>query len=190
MKRGSVYFFLICLAAGACTANEPVPEAAQVITLKEMSELATAEYVVTKIIKASDNKSWFKLGERKILMSCRATIKAGIDLSLIKEDNISVNKKSISLLLPHAKVLSLDIRPEDVKTEYETATAFRSSFSSAERDQLAAQGEAGIRREIQSSGILQTAEINATLVLTDFLRTLGYGTINIHFDDTPIRRQQ
>ncbi len=53
-----------------------------------MSELASVEYVVTRIIKASDNKTWFKLGERKILISCQATLTAGIDLSKITEKDI------------------------------------------------------------------------------------------------------
>ena len=65
--------------------NKKEEQLQQVLALRQMSDLATVEYVVTKIIKASDNKTWYKLGDRKILMSCKATLTAGIDLAAIKE---------------------------------------------------------------------------------------------------------
>ncbi|MBA2762039.1 MAG: DUF4230 domain-containing protein, partial [Segetibacter sp.] len=47
--------------------------------------------VYPKIIKANDNKTWFKAGERKILMSCEAHIKAGIDMGSINRNNIRID---------------------------------------------------------------------------------------------------
>ena len=172
---------LFFLLFNSCGHKKTLPPEQQVLALKEMSDLATVEYTVTKIIKATDNKTWFKLGDRKILMSCQATLTAGIDLSKIKGKDITINGKTIELVLPHAKLISLNIKPEDIKTEYEDVTIFRSAFTSAERDALAAQGEANIRNSVNTLGILQTAEINATLVLNNFLRRLGYEKINIRF---------
>jgi len=176
---------LFCVALASCSNNKPIPDTAQVLAIKEMSDLATAEYVVTKIIKASDDKTWYKIGDRKILMSCTAALTAGIDLSKIDDKNIVINGKAIELILPHAKLISLNIKPEDIKTEYEDVTAFRSPFTAAERDALAAQGEANIRNSLYQTGILQTAEVNTTLVLSDFLRNLGFERINIRFDALP-----
>ena len=181
---------LFCILLNSCDHKRPIQPKQQVLALKEMSDLATVEYIVTKIIKADDNKAWFKLGERKILMSCKATLTAGIDLSKITEKDISINGKSIELILPHAKLISLNIKPEDIKTEYEDVTVFRSAFSSAERGSLAAQGEINIRSSVGTLGILQTAEINATLILNNFLRRLGYEKINIRFDASPAGRLQ
>ena len=66
----------------------------QVLGLQTMSDLATAEYVVTKIIKANDNKTWYKVGNRKILMSCKASLVAGIDLSKLTEKDIHIDLNS------------------------------------------------------------------------------------------------
>ena len=77
----------------ACKKKSSINE---VFALREMSELATVEYMVTKIIRASDDQTWYKIGDRKILMSCEASVKAGIDMSAIKEENISIDGKSIS----------------------------------------------------------------------------------------------
>ena len=181
---------LFLLLSLSCTHKKNTPQSPDVLAIKELSELATAEYVVTKIIKANDDKTWFKLGDRKILISCQATITAGIDLSKISEKDIIAEDKSVDLVLPHAKVISLNIRPEDLKIEYEDVSVFRSAYTSAERDALAAQGEKAIMQSINSLGILQTAEINAGLVLTNFLRSFGYEKINIHFNATPAKALQ
>jgi hypothetical protein len=151
----------------------------QILALREMSDMATVEYVVTKIIKANDNKTWYKLGDRKILMSCRATIKAGIDLAAIKPENIQIEGKKLTLAIPSAKIIALNMPPEDIVVEYQDIDPLRSAFKAGERDALAAQAEAQIRTGIADMGILQTAEANAKQFLTQFLQRLGYADIVI-----------
>ena len=156
------------------------------LALKEMSDLATVEYVVTKIIKANDDQTWYKFGDRKILMSCQATLKAGIDLSKIDQDKINISGEEISLVLPAAKLISISIKPEDIRTEYEDVGLLRSNFSVAEKDALLAQGEAQIKSSVNSLGIIQTAETNASLFVTNFLTQLGYKKISISFQKETI----
>lgn len=36
----------------------------------DMAELGSAEYMVTKIVKVSDDASWYTIGGRKILFNC------------------------------------------------------------------------------------------------------------------------
>ena len=153
----------------------------EILALQKMSDLATAEYVVTKIIKANDDKTWYKAGDRKILMSCKASLLAGIDLAKITEKDIAIDGDNISLTLPHATLIYIDIKPEDVKTVYEDVSIFRTNFSSQEKDALATQAEKQIRESVDSLGILVTAETNATIFINNFLRKEGFKNINIHF---------
>lgn len=157
-----------------------------VMQLKELSELATVEYTITKIIKASDDQTWYKIGDRKILMSCQATVKAGIDLSQLKSEDISINGDEITLTLPRATIQSLNIKPEDIRTEFQEVGLFRSDFTAAERNQLMAQGEAQIRKNMASTDILRTAESNASLFIGQFLRQLGYQKVDIRFGNNVI----
>ena len=145
--------FLLLLLTAACSKTKPAESKPGVLSLREMGDLATVEYTVTKIIKASDNKTWFKIGDRKILMSCEATIKAGVDLTALTEADFSVNEKSISIKLPPPKVISLSIPPEKIKVEYQEVGVFRDPFKTNERDQLAAQAEAQIKNSIGELGI-------------------------------------
>lgn len=164
----------------ACKNRKP-EQKQEVLALKDMSDLATVEFVVTKIIRASDDKTWYKFGDRKILMSCRASLKAGIDFSKISESDISINGKEINLQIPHARLMSLNIRPEDLRVEYQDIGVLRSEFSSQERDQLAAQAQKQIEGSAEALGILQTAENNAALFISSFLKQMGYEKVKVNF---------
>lgn len=170
---------LILLFAAGC-GKKPGSQNEILFSLKEMSDLATVEYTVTKIIKAND-KAWFKLGERKILMSCEAHIKAGVDMSSITEKDFTIDGKEIMLQLPEPKVVSLSIPAETIKVEFEDISLFRDPFKTAERDQLAAQAETHIKNSIDSLGILQQAKINTSLFVNNLLVRLGYQNITINY---------
>src|SRR3954451_910320 len=102
-------FVILLFSLVACSKKEEGNKKPDVLTLKEMSELATVEYTVTKVIKANDNKTWFKVGDRKILMSCEAHIKAGIDMSAINQNSFTINGKSIEVRLPQPKIISINL---------------------------------------------------------------------------------
>ena len=153
----------------------------QVLGLQKMSDLATAEYVVTKIIKANDNKTWYKIGDRKILMTCKASLVAGIDLSQLTEKDVSIDGENISITLPHAALIYINIKPEDIKTAYVDVSPWRMNFTTAETNELAVQAENQIKGSVKSLGILITAETNASIFINTFLQNLGYKNIKINF---------
>ena len=173
------HVILICIVLGCAKKKAPEPN---ILTLKEMSDLATVEYTVTKIIKASDNKTWFKMGDRKILMSCEAHIKAGIDMSAIDKNSFKVSGKSIEVSLPAPKVISISIPPEGIKTEYEDVGILRDKFKTQDRDALAAQAENQIKNSIEALGILTQAKANSAVFVTNFLKKLGYENISINYN--------
>lgn len=184
-------FFLVftALCCIISCSEKSVPEQKQeILALKEMSELATAEYTITKVVKANDNQTWFKVGDRKILLSCSGSIKAGIDLSQLKEENITVENKTITLSLPPAKVIYLNIPPESVQLEFQKVGFWRDKFSYAEQNELMIQAEKQIRQAADSIGILQSAEKNAEAFLNGFLKRLGYTVINIHYNNNTLKK--
>lgn len=177
MQKCLVPILFLLLGCSQKTGKRP-----NVFSLREMSDLATVEYTVTKVIKASDDKTWFKVGERKILMTCEAHIKAGIDMSAINEHSFKINEKSIAVSLPPAKVISFSIPPEGIKTAYEETGIFRDKFKAADRDALATQAERQIRNSIVALGILQQAKANTSLFVTNFLKRLGYENISVDYN--------
>ena len=167
----------------ACGKKETGPQRPSIFTLKEMSDLATVEYTVTKVIKASDNKTWFKLGDRKILMTFEAHIKAGIDMSGIDKNSFAINGQNITVTLPAPKIISFSMPAESIKTAYEEVGVFRDKFKTQDRDALATQAEKQIRNSIDSLGILNQAKVNTSMFVTNFLKRLGYQNISIRYAD-------
>lgn len=171
------------LAAMASCSQSEHADKADVVSFAKSAELGSVEYTVVKAVKANDIASWYKVGDRKILFSCKATLKAGIDLSQLTEEDVVIDNvaQSIVVNLPAPKLLSLNIQPDDVRLEYEKVSTFRSGFSAEERNNLLQQGEKDIRDNINTLGILKDAENNARIYFESMLGQLGYKHITVNF---------
>lgn len=152
-------------------------------TVANMADLGTVEYTVTKVVKSKDDDKWYKIGDRRVLFSCTAYIKAGIDMNKVDVSKIDINEenKSIVLTLPKAKVLSFNMPPEKCRLVYEKVGFFRSNFTSADRNTLLKLGEQQIRSSIPDMGILKEAETNAESFFRTMFTQLGFETITIKF---------
>jgi hypothetical protein len=76
--------------------------------MKNLSSLGTVEYSFSKIIATSDDQ-WFSIGDRKILMTCKAYLKAGVDFGKITVPFIDTDKKAIEVVLPKGEIILLNI---------------------------------------------------------------------------------
>lgn len=152
--------------------------------LSEMAELGTVEYTITKIVKASDDKSWYQFGDRKILFNCTAYLKAGIDMTQFDASKVEVNEqdKSVKIVLPHAKLLSFNMPPEKAVVAYEHVSTFRANFSASDRNHLLQLGEKEIREDVPNLGILEDAEKNASAFFKLMLRQMGFETVTVKFE--------
>ena len=152
--------------------------------ITDVAELGTVEYTVTKVVKASDDASWYKVGNRKILFDCTAYLKAGIDMSKFDGTKVQVNeeKKSIVVTLPQAELLAFNMPPEKAKLVYENVSTFRSNFSAADRNHLLQLGEKNIREDVPNLGILKDAEKNASDFFKAMLGQLGFEIITVKFE--------
>ena len=170
---------LVTFLVQSCRDNRKLD--ATILAVKKTGMLVTAEYTLGKIVKASDDKTWYKVGNRKILMSMEAELKAGIDLQDISGRNFRQKDNTVFLTLPRAKIFSLNIPPEKIKLEYQEVDLLRDPFSAAEREKLLAQAEQQIRRLADSLKILNTAEENAALYFENLLQQSGYEKVVVTF---------
>lgn len=148
------------------------------------AELGTVEYSVKKIIKADDSMDWYTIGDRKILFSCKATLKAGVKLDNFNSENVVINEenKSAVVTLPHAELLTMNMSPDDIKLEYQNVGVFRSGFSAKERNALLEQGEANIKGSVEELGIIKDAEKQATEFMVNLLTQIGFQSVTVKFE--------
>ena len=176
--------FLALLAPGCASRGpEQDPLAREVQALTSVKELGLVEYRVRKIVQADDVGEWYKLGQRKILFSCTAYLKAGIDLSAFSVSDVATDRENgtVVVTIPHAKLLTINIPASEVRLEYDQVTLLRSSFSAQERNLLLRQGEQQIRDSVPTLGILEKAEENATLFFQSLFSKMGFETVRVIF---------
>ena len=175
----------VLLALPGCAHRESMQETMQreVEAITAMRQLSLVEYRVRKIVKADDEGEWYKIGDRKILLSCTAYLKAGVDLATFGTDDVQIDLTGdrVSVTIPHATLLSLDIPASEVRLEYDHVTMLRSDFTAEERNALLRQGEKQIRESVPSLGILEKADENARRFFESVFLKMGFTNVEVTF---------
>jgi hypothetical protein len=180
MKQYVFFSFALALTLALFSCDDAPVNETEIYEVRRIGTLSTTEYTVGKIVKLDDRGEWYKWGQRKILMSCKARIKAGVNLSNIKDKDITVRGKRIEIQLPPPEIVSFEMNPDEVKTEMQDISGLRADFSQSEKNRIMRLGEKSIRKDLQQLNILRDAETNAIAFLTDFYRQLGFEEIIIH----------
>lgn len=149
--------------------------------ISNLSSLGTVEYTLSKIVMV-DHKLWYAWGPRKILMSANCYVKAGIDFKGIKITHLDDSTKSITLLVPHPEIITINIPPNEILLLYENVGYFRRKFSSEELNHFQTQAELDIKLKVYQLPIFDDAKKNGKIFLRKFLRNFGFTTININYE--------
>jgi hypothetical protein len=186
-KKSSASKRLLALAAVAATLlavnlavpRKKTPPNVGVRTLKDLAELATVEYSVTKIVSYKD-VAWY--GDRKILFEAAASVKAGIDLNELTEGDIKEeDDAAVTITLPAPKILLFNMKPENMREIFNESGILRSNFSNQEKDGLLSQGEKDIRVKVGQMDILQRAARNARILIESWLKKTGFKIVHVVF---------
>ena len=170
---------LALLAVNLAIPKKKVPPTVGVRTLKDLAELATVEYSVTKIVSYKD-VAWY--GDRKILFEAAATVKAGIDMNELTDQDIKLENDSIvTISLPAPKILLFNMKPENMREIFNESGILRSDFSNQEKDGLLSQGEKDIRAKVGRMDILQRAARNARILVESWLKKTGFSRVHVVF---------
>lgn len=185
MRAYSILFLSIISLLFSCSEEDadtqlPIPD---VYEIKNIGWLSTTEYTIGKIVKLDDPpEGWLEYGDRKLLISCKARVKAGVDLTEIKKEDIIIDGKNLSIKLPKAEITSFHMDPNDVNTRMESINGLRDKFTQTEKNDFMRQGEEAIRLDLESTEIYIDAEKNATLFLQEFYAQMGFDKVNVEYE--------
>ena len=159
--------------------------------IQDLNELATAEAYTKVIIEQQDNTVFGKsIGldvpgtKRQLLVVIPGSVKAGVDLSQLTEQDIVVDElnKTATLTLPPAKFLGgAEIFFDRVEV-YSYEGLFREKANIEEAYELAEKAKKLILEETAGQGVLQTAEKNAVKTLQEMFLFTGYD-VTIDFEE-------
>lgn len=191
MKQGYVLkigmLVVAALLVASCGRREAESQWQQ--KMRQVAELGTVQYTVQKVVSNND-ESWKIFGDRKILFSFKAVIKAGIDMEKFDPQSVRVSEnkrkgtKKISLELPQPKILTYNVRPEDVKLLYSEVSLLRTEYTNKERDEIVAKGLWELKTDKELTGmILRDARLNAESFVEMLLRRNGFTNVEITFKE-------
>ena len=155
-----------------------IDEAKIVEQMKNMSSLGTVEYSFSKLIKSSDEQS-FTFGDRKILMSCKAYAKAGVNFEKLSVTSIDAKNKSVQVVLPKGELILLNIPANEIKIINQSVGLFRDKFSNTEIQSIQVLAEKDIKSKLAEFKITDKAESNAKIFLDKWLRNFGFTSVKI-----------
>ncbi len=190
MKRNLIFICLILLISSIAvwffvfkqdSANTRVSTTAVITELKALNRLETAVFTVEKIVDAQTATEGriqeFLFGD-KLLLIAHGQVIAGIDLSKLDQSDIQIAEKNISITLPAAQILFVNI--DNNKTSvYDRRTGLFSKGDKNLEAEARREAEQSIRLAACEGGILDVASENARKQLTVLFRTLQFESISI-----------
>ena len=180
---------ILVLAAVGCTSSgkrQSLQDAAlqRIDQISSERQLELVEYEIRKIVKADDKGAWYKIGDRKLLLTCKAYLQAGIDLAdfnPMTDVVIDEALRSISVTLPCPTLLSMRMPIEEVEVADEKVTGLRDDFEMAEINKILRIGEQQILDSVPALGLIDEAKQNARLLFEPALKRLGFASVHVGF---------
>lgn len=169
------------------TAPQPQPEV-QIPTLivqqiRGVSELTTAAFTMEAVVPTSQERKLGNLtiGETRLLYIAYGEVKAGINLSQLSENNITINRDKVKISLPSPQILDtkIDVKRSHVY-DYDRGFLNLGPDSAPQLQTLAQQQTLDkILTTACQNGILQEANQRAEIAVTNLLSTAGYQSIEV-----------
>jgi len=155
--------------------------------IRSVSKLATAEVVVTKLVGGDLNdrgiKSWFRDINEKVIFNTEATIKYGIDLRKLSNQDISIKGDSIHIYLPPVEILNFSYPHEKFEQLYPVShfDKINNRLKIEILDEYFRQAEVDIRKKLKLFNLDSEIEIKTRLFLESFLQKFQFHNVVIEF---------
>lgn len=157
--------------------------------INSLSELVTVEFVIEKV-EGLEVPSQHIVGqllgsENRLLMLAHGTVKAGIDLSKLKPEDIRISGKTITLRLPNAQIT--DAYLDDTQTKVIDRQTGLLAPSDKDLEQTVRQNAVDdIRRAARKGGIIREADERARRQLKNLLLELGFEKVEFEPASAPV----
>jgi hypothetical protein len=147
--------------------------------IQQLQRLETVSYSMDKIISGEHDSPYFPkfLVSDRLLLVVHGDVIAGVDLSQLQPQDVSIHAKSISLRIPKSQILVT--RLDNSKTRvYSRDTGLFSSPDPNLESEVRQEAERELQQAALQDNILKTADDNARSTLSALLRTLGFTNVD------------
>lgn len=182
LKLPFIAFFAVAVVFSSCKKNE---RALVVGKIQNASDLATTEFVIDKIVFGTKTKklALLKISEASFMAYSQAKVKAGIDLSKIREADIRIEGSKIHLELPPIEVINFSYPPASFVEDslISDPKVFLNKINIRDQEEFFRLAELDIRENLRYIGIVRTTQNHTRQLFQVLLGSLGYEEIYITF---------
>ncbi len=154
-----------------------------VVQIQALSELVTVKYVIEKVIFAESPKTTtidqlLPGRDDKLVLLAHGVVKAGVDLSKVRPEDVEVTGQTIRINVPKA-VVTDGYLDENATQVLDRRAGLLRAYDQKLEQQARQEALAQIVRAARQNGIEREANERAQLQLATFLKSLGYQEVLI-----------
>ena len=150
--------------------------------VKQVSDFATTEVSIKKFILATKEKRRLvRLKDAKFAAEAFATLKFGIDLDGLKEDDITIDQESLSIRVPNIKLIDFTMPPDKIR-ELEALTdrkKFLNYMDFGDVDTALRIASTEIGESIDYMGIEETIIQNTETAILGLLKDHNFKSVHV-----------
>jgi Protein of unknown function (DUF4230) len=151
--------------------------------VRNASELTTAVYVTETVVPTSRDRTigGYVVGTTTLLYVAYGEVRAGVDLSALRPEDVQVNGNAITLRLPPPKILDSKIDVNRSKVyDYDRGFMGLGPDVAPELQELAQRTTLEkVTESACTGGVLQQANDHAKLAIAQLLSTAGYSQLTV-----------
>lgn len=137
--------------------------------VQTLSQLVTVKYVMEKVVVLEDVK-WF--GENRVLLVAHGIVKAGVDFSQLKPEDVKVSGTNVTIRLPPAQITDTYL-DEHQTSVVERTTGLLRMFDKDLEQTARQRAVDDIRRGARTAGILKDADERARAQVKNLFQQVG-----------------
>jgi hypothetical protein len=169
--------FLAWLTGG----NLRVNTAPAIITqIRNRSTLVTTEFTSQVHVEVTNEALLPFLPSEQLWLQAEGTILAGIDLDRIAEEDVTINGREVIIQVPPAYIVSQEMQNVQILTDQGVMPGINPNMQQMAEDDARAE----LLRSACEYGILEQAEQEAQVALSNLLTPMGFETIRLVQQDT------
>jgi hypothetical protein len=160
-------------------ANTP----AVVLQIQSLSELVTVKYIIEKVVFAEAPRTTtidqlLPGRDDKLILLAQGVVKAGVDLSKIRPEDVTTSGQTIRITVPRA-VITDQYLDENATQVLDRRAGLLRSYDQKLEQQARQEALAQIVRAARKNGIEREANERAQQQLKTFLKSLGYQEVEV-----------
>jgi hypothetical protein len=156
--------------------------------VQTLSELVTVKYVLEKVEVWNDPPKnligQFFAGDNRILLLAHGIVKAGVDFSQLKTEDVQITGRKIVIRMPPARITDAYLDDSETKV-IERTTGFLRAFDKDLEQTIRRTAVEDIRRAAGRGGILKDADDRARTQLKDLFQRMGFEQVEFRTGESP-----